>query len=643
MKRIVFLILGLLACNLGLPPAEAQMTAGQPAPAFRLTGTDNLVYDLAQLKDQPLSILFFFDVDSKPSQEGVISLDRLARQHSSAQMQVWGISRSPQEKLADFAARNQLTLPILIDRSNVSDQYQARLILPTACILGPGLKIMDHLQGGGTAAQIMLVRLAERNLQRKQFQVAKQLSQEVRKKDPANAEARMIAGYAALKEGNLPEAKAAFQEMAQAQGKNRIAGQEGLAGVYAKEGNFDQAMELVQKVEQQAPERGFVHMVKGEILYANNRKPEAEAEFRKAAEKDTAAFQKAEALNRLGRVQANAGRYKEARDLYTRAVDINPYYIEATSNKGTAYEREGRWAEALEAYRQALAVDKQDTFAGVLARQAQERLALQQDAERKKRMDNLVKELAERFRTQSKSPSGGEDTWTSRPMVITFVDVQERGGLGERDGFAGVLTAHLTEQLNASGRVQVVERALVERLLEELNLGTSELADPNTALRLGRVLAAKLIGTGTLQNLPGGSMVNLRLVDTETSVIAKVLARQIKSAAPLEKEFFQLNREILTAVIQAYPLQGFVARAEGGRVMINLGARQGVVLGTHFEALQEQEPVVYKGKTLQSAPLAVAQLKVVQVEPDLCFAEVVRQERPVRQDDKVREKLSSVQ
>ncbi|RPJ73123.1 MAG: hypothetical protein EHM15_07570, partial [Desulfobacteraceae bacterium] len=322
---------------------------------------------------------------------------------------------------------------------------------------------------------------------------------------------------------------------------------------------------------------------------------------------------------------------------------INPYYIEATSNKGTAFEKEGRWAEALDAYRKALAIDKQDTFSAVLARQAQERLALQQNVERKKRLDNLVKELAERFRTQPKSPSGAEDTWTSRPMVLTFVDMQEKGELGERDGFAGVLTAHLTEQLNASGRVQVVERALVERLLEELNLGSSELADPNTALRLGRVLAAKLLGTGSLHNLPGGNMVNLRLVDTETSLIAKVFARQISSTHSLETQFFQLNREILAAIIQTYPLQGYVARMDGSRAMINLGSKQGVVVGAHFEALQEQEPVTYKGKTLQSAPRAVAQLKVVQVEPELCLAEVISQETPVGPDAKVREKFTPAQ
>jgi tetratricopeptide (TPR) repeat protein len=619
--------------------ACAQLAVGQKAPAFNLTGINNKAYDLAQLKDQPMSILFFFDVDSKPSQEGLINLDRLAKQYADANMQAWGITRSPSDKSSGFAAYHQLLIPILMDRSDVSDRYHARLVLPTVCILGPDQKILDFLQGGGTSTQIMLVRLAERNLQRKKFAVAKAMSQEAAKKDSGNVQAKMVNGYASLKEGNLPEAKAAFQEMTIAPGQSQILGKEGLASVYASEGQVDKALELAQEVEHQAPKRGYVHVIKGNIFYTKGQKAEAEAEYRKAADKNAASFQKAEALNRLGRLQASTGKLRAARELYDMAVDIDPYYIEATSNKGTTFEKEGRWDQALEAYRQVLSVDKQDTFAAVLARQAQERLALQQDAERKKRLDSLVKELAERFHSQQKSLDKSEDTWTSRPMVLTFVDFQEKGGLTERDGFASALTAHLAEQLNASGRLQVVERVLVERLLEELNLGSSQLADPNTALQLGRVLAAKVIGTGSILYLPTSSMVNLRLIDTETSAIAKVFTRQINAASPLEKELFQLNHDILKTVIQTYPLQGYVARVTDGKALINLGSKQGVVLGAAFEALQEQEPLTYKGKTLKSAPKVMAQLKVVQVEPDLCFAEVVSQETPVRQDDKVREKI----
>ena len=73
--------------------------------------------------------------------------------------------------------------------------------------------------------------------------------------------------------------------------------------------------------------------------------------------------------------------------------------------------------------------------------------------------------------------------------------------------------------------------------------------------------------------------------------------------------------------------------------MINLGSKQGVIQDTKFEVLKEQEPIEYKGKLLCSAPKTTAQLQVVQVEPDLCYARVLKQEGTITRDDKVQEKV----
>jgi hypothetical protein len=277
-----------------------------------------------------------------------------------------------------------------------------------------------------------------------------------------------------------------------------------------------------------------------------------------------------------------------------------------------------------------------------LAKKAQEMLSLQKDVAQKKRIDTLVKELAARYRSQKETLSKTEDTWTSRPMVLSFIDFQEKGGLSERDGFSSVLTSDLADQLNASGRVQVVERILLDRLLEELNIGSSELADPETALRLGKVLAAKLIGTGSFYYLPDGTLLSLRLIDVETSALPKVVTRQFGPQVSLGKELHQLNREILKTIIQKYPLQGYVVQVTGDQVMINIGSRQGVVPGTKFEVLEEQEPITYKGKLLRSSPKPVAQIEVAQVEPDLCYASISKKERPLKTDDKVKERLEDV-
>ena len=644
MKRIANLLAATLVVLVGMSAGagvcSAQVAPGNPAPPFSLTEAGK-VYDLSAVKDRPLIILYFFDAASRPSQEGLLSLNQLATQHKDADLTVWAITLSPKDKATQFAAQSRLTFPVILDTAKVSDLYGARVILPTVCVIGPDLRILDHIQGGGKTTQLMLTRLAERELQRRQTAFAKALSEEVIKKKPDDIKAKTVKGYAALKAGNMKEAEDTFTGLSKTGGKGGAVGKEGLAAVYAKKGQQEKALQLAQQVEREAPERSYAHVIKGDILYAQGKKQEAEGEYQKAVQKGEAeAYLKPVAYNQLGRLYASAGKYDKARGLFDQAVAIDPYYVEGTTNRGRTFEKEGNWEKALEAYRQAVTRDKADTFAAVLAKNAQEMLAIQRDTERKKRMDQLVKDLAARFRSQKKGlESKAGDTWTSRPLVLSFVDFREQGGLSERDGFATVLTTQLADQLNASGRLQVVERALVERLLEELNLGSSELADPETALSLGKVLAAKLIGTGALIYLPDSTILSLRLIDSETSAIPLVRNKSLASSGPVEKDLFELNRDILKTVISKYPLRGYVVQGTADQVVINIGAKQGVVVGTRLEAIEEQQPITYKGKVLQSAPKAFAELEVVKLEPDLCYARVVKGERALKTDDKVQEKV----
>ncbi len=642
-RCFVLLMVGAVILYCFTPFAHGQISSGQMAPPFSLKDLKGQTYELSAMKDRPLILLYFFDVDSRPSQEGLLSLSQLAKQHQEADMTVWAITLSAKEKTKKFVEATGIPFPVLLDSAKVSDLYRARQILPTVCVLGPGLKILDSFQGGGKTTETMLVRIAERELQRKQTRMAKSISDEVIKKNPQNVKAQTLKGYAALKEQNLKEAEDIFKNVSQKGAQGEVLGKEGLAAVYAKKGEPEKALQLAKEVEQKAPDRAYVHVVKGDALYAMDKKKEAEAEYQKGIQKKGAEpYQEAIRYNQMGRYYASTGQYAKARELYDQAIQIDPYYIEGTTNKGLTYEKEGKWDKALESYRQALALDKMDTFAAVLAKKAQEMVDLQKDLKRKERVDQLVKELAARFKEKKAEPKKVEDPWTSQPMVLTFVDFQEKGGLSERDGFSSVMMSQLADYLNASGRVKVVERILIDRLLEELNIGSSELANPETALQLGRVLAAKLIGTGSLVYLPQGTLLNLRLIDTETTAIPQVTTKQIAPQASLEKELFQLNREILKTVITQYPLRGYIVKVDGDQVILNLGSNQGVVTGTKFEVIDEGEGITYKGKTLKGAPKSAGRMEVLRVEPDFCYAKILEKSRPFRADDKVQEKAEEI-
>ena len=616
-----------------------QAVVGKKAKTFSLKGLDGHEYNLADTENQ-IMLLYFFDAESRPSQEGLINLHHLTKEYKEADLTVWAISASDKKSSLSFTKSSAIEFPVLLDKADVSRLYGADIILPTVCIIGPDLKILDYFQGGGKTTETMLVRVAEREMQRKNTAFAKAISSQVTKNNPDNIKAAALAGYAALQEGNLGEAEESFNRLLQGNKQGQVLGKEGMAAVYAKKNQTEKALQMVKEVKQEAPERSYIHLVEGDILYAQKKEKEAEAAYIRAVNaKEAEPYQDAARYNQRGRMYASAGQYEIARELYDKAVDIDPYYITGTTNKGLTYEKEGRLDKALESYKQALAIDKNDTFAAILARKAEELLQLQHNSEKKKRMDRLVNTLAERFRTQQATPKTVVDDWTSPPMILSFIDFQEKGGLAARDGFATVLSTQLTNHLNESGRVKVVERALMESLLEELNLGSSDLADKETALKLGKVLAARIIITGSIFYLPQETLLSLRMIDTETSAIPQVTTWKISFDRSLDKELFKLNREILKTVILKYPLQGYIVTQSGDQFIINLGSNQGVVSGTKFDVIEEQEPIQYKGKLLKASPKPVGSFEVIHVEPDMSTVKVLSTERAFKSDDKIMEKI----
>jgi peroxiredoxin len=231
MKNIIRrLLIGIVISMVTTTWAEVgtcQPRAGDSAPIFSLSDTKGESHDLSQMKKQIMHILYFFDAASRPSQEGLLQINKLAGKYSEADMTVWGITTSPKVSIDQFIEMAEPQFPILMDTHNVSDLYQARMILPTICIIGPDLKILDFFQGGGKTTEIMLIRLAERQMQRRQPLLAKAISDEVVKQNPANIKARVVKGYVAINEGDYKNAEDIFQYLTTQEGEGEVLGQEG--------------------------------------------------------------------------------------------------------------------------------------------------------------------------------------------------------------------------------------------------------------------------------------------------------------------------------------------------------------------------------------------------------------------------------
>jgi class 3 adenylate cyclase/CHAT domain-containing protein len=176
------------------------------------------------------------------------------------------------------------------------------------------------------------------------------------------------------------------------------------------------------------------------------------------------------------------------------------------------------------------------------------------DEKSRKRIDELVASLATQYRKGNFGVAdAGRNANKPGPVTMVIMDVKPAGAerVADRDSMVSLLT----QVLQNGSTVQIVERELLEKLLEELKLSSSALADPVTALKIGRVLSARIIITGSIMAEGNRQTVMLRLIDTETTAVRKVVSAEIKSKILDRETVKELGSQILDWAKTEYPQQ----------------------------------------------------------------------------------------
>jgi len=222
-----------------------------------------------------------------------------------------------------------------------------------------------------------------------------------------------------------------------------------------------------------------------------------------------------------------------------------------------------------------------------------------------------------------------------RAAVLPFDDGSIRGWGGWKIG-TGVVDEMITAFYNLSPqRFQLIEREKVWEVLDEQDFGASGRIDANTAAKIGQILGAQFLITGTVTEFShessGGGLglkssglglrtttsrvvIDARVVDaTSAEIVAAAKGSGEKKAASLSleidsrtlefgsDEFRQTNlgialREAVEQVTKEFnekaaefkpatgpALAGLVAYADSSRVIINIGAEHGVRPGMIFK------------------------------------------------------------
>lgn len=598
---------GLLLCATG---ARADFFSGDPVPEIKAQDIFGNSVDIAAILDKnpDLVILFFFTPENgKPI---AAKLQALKRLYSSDDLSIIALGmESDKVALQQFADGLKIQYFVLADETvKNADWYKNVSQLPlTLFVHTPQRSIERVLRGTSSEQANILKEVAENLFQQRKTDKAAAVAATALESGEDTRAVKELNGHILVAEGKLDEAEQAFGE---------IGSDAGIAKVALEKGDYAGAIAAADK----AGDNGYAQAVKGEALLKSGEIEQAGEALDKAATSEIPGWQKSEAVNAQGRLAHASGNLDGAVEQYSKAQSLDQYNVEALSNEGAAYRERGGENDlvlAKETLEKASGI-REDELTSLMLQQVKAEIEEANDIKRGELIKSLIEDLSKRYEElKAKGEAQPVDDWTSRPVVLAFLPGETKGRfVFDRAGTDVVLQREIETQVQGKNGIQVVERIMLDKLLQELNLGSSELASSDTQRRLGQVLSAGHLGFIDFAQVGAQTMLYLRLIDSETTAIFFQTSVPIDDSKPRET-----IEAVVTALAEklasAEPLKGLIADASANdAIIINLGKKHGVQEGRIFKILQDGEPIQVGGKVIAHRQRPVGQLTLTQVEED---------------------------
>ncbi len=207
---------------------------------------------------------------------------------------------------------------------------------------------------------------------------------------------------------------------------------------------------------------------------------------------------------------------------------------------------------------------------------------------------------------------------------------------GDMDKYADALTDRMVSQLVNLRRFKVIERAALDKVLEEQQLQVSGVVDDQAAVQVGKVAGADAIVLTSVVQRESGGLVNVRVIDTETS--ETVVARGEQAGGSEVEDFEKAVGDLAVMIYNELPIvEGFVVSAEKDGYYIDIGSLKGIRKGSKCVAFRDGEDILHPttGEVLGKRVTKLGELVVVQVQQKLALVKVVEKEEDIRIGDKV--------
>jgi formylglycine-generating enzyme required for sulfatase activity/TolB-like protein len=207
---------------------------------------------------------------------------------------------------------------------------------------------------------------------------------------------------------------------------------------------------------------------------------------------------------------------------------------------------------------------------------------------------------------------------------IAVLDFELRGDSFKTRDMGGIVAEWFTTTLVKDGRFEVVERALLQKIIEEQKLGMSGLINEETSTQLGQILGVKTIITGSVLQIGKSIEVNARIINVKTGSIVAAENIRSNSSNNLQKVI-----ELLTErIVKNFPLTGYIVKRKGKSVLIDLGAASGLQSGMEFIVFKEGEVIKHPktGEVLEVEQILTGKIKVTKIRTNVASGEIIQEE-----------------
>ena len=211
----------------------------------------------------------------------------------------------------------------------------------------------------------------------------------------------------------------------------------------------------------------------------------------------------------------------------------------------------------------------------------------------------------------------------SKRTKIAVLDFQLQGMKQDSSDMGKIVAEWLITALVKEGRFDVIERRLLEKVLEEQKMGVSGLVDESSASKLGKVLGAKIVISGSVMQFQKILEVNARIIEVESSSIIAAENVKSESAAKLENLVVQMAEKI----IADFPLEGYIVQRAGNSVLIDLGKRTGVKKGMRFTVYREGKMITHPktGEVLDVEKTETGTIEITEVKTKTSDATILHE------------------